>query len=192
MRQYIPGLAAGLLSFVRRARYGAVLLLLPVIAACTVETSPGYGDGGRPLPPRPQMCTMEYAPVCAERGGARQTFPNACEARTRGYRVLDRGECRRAPPPPPPVRACTREYAPVCGERRGRLQTFANACEADRDGFRVVGRGECRREPEPDRLCTMEYAPVCARRGSTMRTFPNACEARTARFRVVAPGECRR
>lgn len=168
----------------------ALFLCLPLLAACTVETSPGYGG---PAPrPRPQMCTMEYAPVCGERGGRSQSFPNACEARSRGFEVVHRGECRSRPPAPAPdVRACTREYDPVCGERRGRRQTFSNACEARNDGFRVVARGECRREPQPERMCTMEYAPVCAESGGRTRTFSNACQAGNADFRVIRPGECR-
>lgn len=177
------------------------LSLLPLLAACTVETSPGHGGGPSPRPPA--ACTMEYAPVCGERGARRQTFPNACEARSRGFDIAHRGQCRSEPD----VRACTREYAPVCGERGGRRQTFSNACEARSDGFRVVARGECRRQPpprpdrpgrperpdrEPERMCTMEYAPVCAERDGRMRTFPNACSAGNDGFRVVRPGECRR
>lgn len=192
MGHLVSNLTARLSTPLKRLARNAALLLLPLVAACTVETSPGYVDGGRPLPPRPPMCTMEYAPVCGERGNSRQTFANACQARSRGFDIIGRGECRREPPPPP-IRACTREYAPVCGERRGRLQTFPNACEADRQGFRVVNRGECRREPErPTRVCTMEYAPVCGERGGRLQTFPNACEARNANFEIVRPGECRR
>lgn len=195
-------LADGLGSiFTHVQRLCALLVFIPFLAACTVETSPGPGGGGRPMP-GPGMCTMEYAPVCAERGGRRQTLSNACEARSRGFDIVHRGECRREPE----VRACTREYNPVCGERRGRQQTFANACEARNQGFQVVGRGECRRQPdrrpdrepdrrpdrEPQRMCTMEYAPVCAERGGRTRTFPNSCTARNDGFRVIGTGECRR
>ena len=42
--------------------------------------------------PRPQVCTLEYAPVCARlNDGERQEFPNACAACARpevtGYSV---------------------------------------------------------------------------------------------------------
>nr|WP_240545204.1 Kazal-type serine protease inhibitor domain-containing protein [Sinorhizobium fredii] len=96
-----------------------------------------------PAPIRPpQMCTMEFAPVCGERGNRLRTFPNACNARADGFRVLHRGECR--PNVRPPVeQACTREYAPVCGERGRLRRTFPNACEAGAAGFRIVRRGEC-------------------------------------------------
>lgn len=152
-------------GFVARHAYRFRLLgIVPILAACTVEPAPG--PGGRPPPRPPVACTMEFAPVCGERGARRQTFPNACEARSNGFFIVARGECRRAPPPGPdrpdrpdgpdrpgrpdrpdrePERMCTMEYAPVCAERRGRLRTFPNACSAGNDGYRVVRPGECRR-----------------------------------------------
>ena len=116
-----------------------------VLAGCVVEEGPGH----RPLPPRPggpTACTYEYAPVCAERRGDRQTFPNACTARAEGYRIAHPGECRRGgggdwdrerP------RACTREYAPVCARRGRDVRTFGNACEARAADYRIVGPGRC-------------------------------------------------
>src|SRR5690606_35787620 len=101
-----------------------------LLAACTVavDDGPGY----RPLPPRPappQMaCTREYAPVCAQRGGERRSFGNACMARADGYRILNDGECRAERPSRPerpgsdwnrpggrpgagrPQQACTMDY----------------------------------------------------------------------------------
>ncbi|WP_409934580.1 hypothetical protein [Mesorhizobium amorphae] len=49
----------------------------------------GWDDGDD----RPQFCTREYAPVCARRSGQLQTFPNGCEARAAGWRVVDDGPC---------------------------------------------------------------------------------------------------
>lgn len=141
----------------------ALIALIPLLSACTVDVSPGYSrPPPRPRPPGPQMCTMEYAPVCGERRGRLQTFGNACEARNRGFMIVGRGECRREPPrfPPPelgrpgrperpdrperPSGICTREYAPVCGQRGRQTQTFPNACEAGNAGFRVISGGACR------------------------------------------------
>ncbi|WP_421581484.1 Kazal-type serine protease inhibitor family protein [Shinella sp. M31] len=128
--------------FSRLAARAAILLAAGTLAACQVEV-----DEGRPdYRPRPQACTMEYMPVCGSRGGETQTFPNACEARSNGYRIVGRGECRfgvRPDPYPDQGRACTREYAPVCGSRGRDRQTFANACEARSSGYDVIGRGEC-------------------------------------------------
>ena len=112
-----------------------------VLAACVVvEESPGM----RPPPPpgRGEICTREYAPVCGERRGDRQTFGNACVARAEGFRVVSRGECRRERPPP--RMACTQEFRPVCAERRGDVRTFGNRCTAEAEGYRVIRPGECR------------------------------------------------
>src|SRR5690554_4873403 len=64
-----------------------------VLGSCAVVVD----EGPRPLPPKPggpQMCTMEHAPVCAQRGDRRQTFSNSCMARAQGFSVVHNGECR--------------------------------------------------------------------------------------------------
>lgn len=48
----------------------------------------GGGGGGEQ-----QFCTREYRPVCGQRGGSLRTFPNACEADSAGFRVVDNGPC---------------------------------------------------------------------------------------------------
>ncbi|BCH31485.1 membrane protein [Mesorhizobium sp. L-8-10] len=146
--------------------------------------------------PQPGFCTREYAPVCGERRGDRQTFANACLAGRAGYRIVSGGECRANGGPRPGI--CTREYAPVCARRGDRIRTFANECEAAAAGYRVIASGECRAPGGGaigggnggNRVCTAEYVPVCARRGSNVRTFGNQCEADSAGYRVVAQGPC--
>lgn len=177
------------MRFLSFARITAGLAgILTILAACTVVV-----DEPGPLPPSPGgICTREYAPVCGQRGGDRQTFGNSCVARSEGYRVIYGGACRRDEPRP---EVCTREYRPVCGERRGQRQTFGNACVARAEGFRVIREGQCRgdaigNDDFPPQACTREYAPVCARRGRDVRTFPNACEARVADYQVVDRGPC--
>ena len=86
--------------FVRLAGHAAILLAAGTLTACSVETD----DRGRSYNPRPpQFCTREYSPVCGESGGDRQTFANACEARSSGYRIVGRGECQFRRPDRDPV-----------------------------------------------------------------------------------------
>lgn len=188
------------------------LLALLALSACTVEG--GYASPSRPPPPRPgPMCTLEYAPVCGQRGNQTRTFSNSCQARSNGFSIIHRGECsfRPAPPRPPsrpPVQACTREFAPVCAERRGQRRTFSNSCEARASGFSIIRSGECSGRPPvsppisppmspPGRplpgtqACTREYAPVCAQRGSSRRTFSNSCLAGADGFHIIHRGQCR-
>lgn len=138
----VQGIFMALLRLLFTRPGAAILLAFGFLSACTVvvdEPRPGPG------PIRPPMCTMEYAPVCGERGNRTRTFSNSCQARADGFNVIHRGECR--PDNRPPERepqVCTREYAPVCGQRGNRIQTFPNSCEAGGAGFRVVHPGECR------------------------------------------------
>lgn len=120
----------------RHVRSAAILLPL-LLTACTVEVV--EDSGPRPIRPQP-MCTMEYDPVCGQRAGQRETFANACQARSSGFRIVGRGECLRERP----VQACTREFAPVCARRGGDRQTFPNACTARADGYRIIHPGDCR------------------------------------------------
>lgn len=127
----------------RHLMAAVVLGVVAMLAACTVTVEE---DG--PPPPRPGgICPRIYQPVCAERFGARDTFPNDCVAESRGFDVLYRGECRRRPPRPDVLPgggvACPMIYAPVCARRGGIFRTFENSCVADASGFRVVANGEC-------------------------------------------------
>lgn len=132
-----------------------------VLAGCTVvEERPGY----RPSPPPrpgPVACTREYAPVCGERRGQRQTFSNSCEARAANYRITHQGACRSG------------------GDWNNR--PGPNRPDTNRPGPN---------RPDRPQACTREYAPVCARSGRDTRTFGNACEARAANYRVVGSGRC--
>ena len=69
----------------------ALLFLSALLAACTVVVDEGPGPRPRPPRPEPQFCTREYEPVCARRGGDRQTFANACLADRAGYRIVRDG-----------------------------------------------------------------------------------------------------
>ncbi|RFC67514.1 MULTISPECIES: Kazal-type serine protease inhibitor domain-containing protein [Mesorhizobium] len=132
-------------------RWAVLILSGLMLASCVVETVPRPGPP-RPMPPAgPVMCTREYAPVCGRRGGDFRTFGNSCMARADGYRVVDRGPCRTAPPPMRPPRPrpepapamCPMIYAPVCAGRGGMARTFGNECQARAQGFRVLQAGPC-------------------------------------------------
>lgn len=129
------------MRFPALSRQGIVIFMLSaLLAACTVVVD----DGPRPRPPRPepQFCTREYEPVCARRGGDRQTFANACLAEREGYRIVRDGPCRDSGGGDDQT-FCTREYAPVCARRHGQVRTFPNACEARAADYRIVGDGPC-------------------------------------------------
>ncbi|WP_274423812.1 Kazal-type serine protease inhibitor family protein [Chelativorans sp. YIM 93263] len=53
----------------------------------------GPSSGRPPSSEPPQVCTQQYAPVCARRGNRTRTFGNACEAQAAEYRIVRRGEC---------------------------------------------------------------------------------------------------
>jgi hypothetical protein len=48
-----------------------------------------------------QVCTQEYAPVCARLGGATITYSNRCFAEAAGAQVIAPGRCAAGSPPAP-------------------------------------------------------------------------------------------
>lgn len=150
-------------------RLCAPLAALMVLSACSVAVDEGRPHHPPLRPNQPQMCTLEYAPVCGVRNKSERTFSNSCQARAEGYRIVNNGQCRSSQSRPPhmqqpnrpgrpggnwngnsgnnsnrPQAACTREYAPVCAKNRGRSQTFANSCVARSAGFNNMSNGACR------------------------------------------------
>jgi hypothetical protein len=174
----------------KTGRMIAALSAALTAAACTVAVD----DNPPPRPgPQPQICTREFAPVCAARNGERRTFTNECVAETSGFRIISDGECRRGPPVRPTE--CADDYAPVCAARPGERRTFDNSCEAEAKGFQVIQNGQCRSAPRPDPgpgpvVCPQNYAPVCARQGSVIRTFSNECIADGSGFQIIGDGPC--
>nr|WP_246637960.1 Kazal-type serine protease inhibitor domain-containing protein [Nitratireductor kimnyeongensis] len=127
------------------SRFGALAGAAIILASCTVVVEEGPDRPRPPRPDRPQMCTMEYKPVCAKRGGQQRTFGNACSARAQGYRVVQPGTCSAQSNRPGQGRpqACTREFKPVCARKGGERRTFGNSCTARAAGFRVISPGSC-------------------------------------------------
>lgn len=79
----------------------AVLVAIVFMTGCVSTSGVESGSGGNALTicpePRPQMCTMDYRPVCGElKDGSSKTFSNACMAcaavEVVGYR---NGECAK-------------------------------------------------------------------------------------------------
>lgn len=60
-----------------------LLPMLLVLTACTTGAGKQTGESLRVQcdPPRPQVCTMEYAPVCATlKGGEQRDYSSGCNA----------------------------------------------------------------------------------------------------------------
>jgi hypothetical protein len=174
----------------------SLLILLPLLSACVEEGPPGGPGGPGGYYPRPQpqqqMCTMDYRPVCGERGGLFETFGNGCQADARGFRIVSSGECRGSGAYPPPGRPDRPDWdRPGRPDRPGWDQGRPDRPDWDRPG----------RPGRPDRpdmggnmggACTRDYRPVCGQNRGSMQTFPNACEAGNAGFSIIASGQCPR
>lgn len=220
--------AAGLL--VRAGSAGLVAVALSMgLAGCVVEETsgpiyrpapppgpdygrPGYGrpdygrpDYGRPDRPGPggRVCPRLYDPVCGDRYGRQQSFPNACEADAAGYRVAYGGQCRGGDfgRPDRPGPDYGRPDRPDFGGQPGRPDYGGRPDRPDRPDYggrpdRPDGMAGSRpgsggsAGPVAGGACTREFVPVCGRRGGQTQTFPNACEAGRAGFQIVKPGRC--
>lgn len=161
---------------------------------------------------RPEICTLEYRPVCGDDG---ITHGNACGACAAGVNTFEEGVCPGdedhiiTPPAetPPPTEdfdgfcdpqdrpeVCTREYNPVCGDDG---TTHSNPCFAcsNEDVFaynmgaceETIPAGTCDPDNRPE-ACTMEYNPVCGDDGETHSNPCVACTSETVMSYEM--GEC--
>lgn len=77
-----PGARQGMRAV--RSRSALPLFVLPALVAsagCTTPPAPEAEPSGECREPRPQVCTMIYAPVCAEHADARfETHSSNCNA----------------------------------------------------------------------------------------------------------------
>lgn len=113
--------------------------------------------------PRPDVCSLLYAPVCGCDG---RTYANECVANAAGVDVAYGGACTD-----------------------GSCNTGGATCDATEwcdvtDGAACDAPGICR--PRPD-VCARYWSPVC---GCDDVTYGNECEAHRAGTDVSYPGEC--
>ncbi|WP_412051621.1 Kazal-type serine protease inhibitor domain-containing protein [Hoeflea sp. Naph1] len=178
-----------------------------LVSACEVtETTTTYRSG--------PVCAAVYQPVCAERRGDRQGFPNACEARAEGWQVVAEGQCGRSDSRDNDRRD-DRDY-------QGRDSRDSSRRDRDRDAdatrrprertpqiqsvtpnrpARPTRRDSSKR---PDRsirspasaatggACSQVSNPVCGEINGRSRMFPNDCELNRAGAVEVANRQCRR
>ncbi|HYP74866.1 MAG TPA: Kazal-type serine protease inhibitor domain-containing protein [Polyangiaceae bacterium] len=142
----------------------------PLSAKC------GAGDMAGTCQPVPEMCTMEFAPVCGCDG---KTYATTCVASRSGVSVAKTGAC-------PGDSGSGIAEGKLCGTRgvhgdcsEGLYCNYHSQCGATDSG------GTCTKKPQ---ACTREYLPVC---GCDNRTYANKCEAAHAGASVAATGECK-
>ena len=119
----------------------------------------------------PEICTLQFAPVC---GCDDITYGNACEANAAGISVASEGACEGE------------GGANACGGLLGLSCADDEFCSFAADAFCGAAdqTGTC--EPRPE-VCPDIFSPVC---GCDDETYANACEANGAGVSVASEGEC--
>jgi hypothetical protein len=142
----------------------------PLSAKC------GAGDMAGTCQPIPDLCTMEFAPVCGCDG---KTYATACVAGRSSVSVAKAGACAGAS-------GAGIAEGKLCGTRgvpgdcsEGLYCAYRSQCGATDSG------GTCTKKPQ---ACTREYMPVC---GCDNRTYGNKCEAAHAGASIASAGECK-
>lgn len=139
----------------------------PVEARCGAADATGICHG------RPEICTMDYRPVC---GCDDRTYSNPCQAASAGVSVASEGEC-------PQRFAAAGE---ICGTRGALPCAEGLFCDfpAGAQCGRADAPGACAPKPE---TCETRVRRVCGCDGTT---YPNACAAHLAGVSVEANRAC--
>jgi len=77
----------------------------------------------------PEVCTLEFLPVCACDG---LIYGNACEATAAGQSLAQAAHCTKAEPSLKSSRICIQAIA--CGTKDGMVKEYPNPCAAADDG----------------------------------------------------------
>lgn len=175
-------------------RIGLVFAAGLIVSACEVtETSGTY----RPAP----ICTAQYDPVCAERRGYERTFPNACEARTEGWRIVADGQCRADNYGGYRRDRDYRDYGDYRRRDRNRYE-YSNRRPRERDFTHRPSRPQrpvqptapAPVHPQPPSTqpgaCPQVFDQVCGSLGGRDMRFANRCEMLRAGAIEVSGGSC--